>query len=149
MPVQAGTRQPSLSIGIPFLLSPEVLATYSTRLNYTKRLGDPMMTPAHKKARVAWAIEMQYMHTQLDDITCSDDIKWNFDELNGFSYCWEDLSRRQNGGKAELVSLDRKQDSDAYLQTLLSYMVPFAHFLRRNEFRFQQDNASIHTARRV
>lgn len=142
------------------------LLNKSGRLKFKKRLAAPMMTPAHKKARVAWAQEGKDWGAQFDEVIWSDEKKWNLDGPDGFNYYWADLrgrrehfSKRQNGGggvmfwgafssrgKSELALLNGKQDALAYVDTLSEFMVPFAHALHGNEFVFQQDNAPIHTA---
>ncbi|OQR85900.1 hypothetical protein ACHHYP_20530, partial [Achlya hypogyna] len=51
------------------------------------------------------------------------------------------------GGKSNLVFLEGNQDSVAYTTTLKKHLLPV---MRRNFHRnavFQQDNASIHTAK--
>jgi hypothetical protein len=53
--------------------------------------------------------------------------------------CWE--------GKAELVVLEGRQDSENYIYTIGEYMLPFAHLKYGTSIVFQQDNAPIHSSR--
>ncbi|KAF0710565.1 hypothetical protein AaE_012468 [Aphanomyces astaci] len=145
------------------------LLNISGKLKYKKRIAAPMMTRAHKKARVLWASEARDWGDQFSKIIWSDEKKWNLDGPDGYNYYWADLtgrrehfSKRQNGGggvmvwggfssrgKTELAFLEGKQNSEAYIETISNYMLPFAHCMHADDYRFQQDNASIHTARSV
>ena len=145
------------------------LLNESGKVKYTKRLAAPLMTPEHKKNRVRWALEAQSWAEKFDSIVWSDEKKFNLDGPDGYNYYWADTSlprehysKRQNGGggvmvwggfssagKTAVAFLEGKQDSSKYIYTLSEYLLPFAHRVHGTDWHFQQDNASIHTARQV
>lgn len=50
-------------------------------------------------------------------------------------------------GTTELAILEQKQNAEDYLNTLETYMLPYAYAFHGETFKFMQDGASIHTAR--
>ena len=134
---------------------------------YKKRLSGPVLTDAHKKARLKYAQQMLVESRDWSAVIFSDEKKFNLDGPDGWQYYWHHLdheeqwfSKRQSGGggimvwgafsslgKSELCVLEGKQDSFAYTVTLSDYMLPFGHANYGHDFVFMQDNASIHTSR--
>ena len=50
-------------------------------------------------------------------------------------------------GKAELVAMEGRQNAHMYVEVLDTSLLPFADVRHGQDFFFQQDNASIHTAK--
>lgn len=136
-------------------------------LKKSKLKRKPRLQSHHKKARLNWAQEHMSYSDEWLQVVFSDEKKWNLDGPDGFSYYWHDLrkgpltqfSRRQGGGsvmvwggfafngQTSLAFLKGKQDSKAYQATLESNLLPFGEPLSGPNWKFQQDNASIHTSR--
>jgi transposase len=145
----------------------DVLAACPT-LSYVKRMPTPTLTQLHKQNRLTWARgKVTWDATKWNLCVFSDEKKFNLDGPDGFQFYWHDLrfekelfSKRQSGGgsvmvwgafcaqgKSELVFLEGKQDSQAYIWTLSEHLLPFIDLKYGRDCIFQQDNASIHSSR--
>ena len=122
----------------------------------------------HKIARLKWASDFVSSSDDLwSRIFFSDEKKWNLDGRDGLKSYLHCLRRqpktafsRQNGGGSvmvwgafcangttDLVFLEGNQKAEDYIDTLSHHLLPvaFGHF--GSKALFQQDNASIHTAK--
>lgn len=141
--------------------------------HYIKRKSIPLMTSQHKKNRLAYADEMLRRKFNWDVVVISDEKKFNLDGPDGCQYYWHDrrlpeevYSKRVAGGgsvmvwagisavgKTEIVFLEGRQKATNYISTLSSALQPFLDAIRPklggSEPIFQQDGASIHTAKVV
>jgi transposase len=133
-------------------------------LCYVKRKSSPVLTKAHKIARLEWARASVVLGAQWESVVFSDEKKFNLDGPDGLQYYWHDLrkeeqvySKRQAGGgsvvvwgafsakgKLRLAVLSGRQNSEDYVSTLCKYLLPFTALYHPGGFTFQQDNASIH-----
>lgn len=129
----------------------------------------PALKEHHKRARMAFAEKHVSWTSQWDTVAFSDEKKFNLDGPDGFNYYFHDLRKeelnllsRQHGGGSvmvwgaltsngplNLVVLNGRQKAKDYLELLKIQKNLMAQKLNRRPFVFQQDNASIHTAKIV
>lgn len=130
-----------------------------------------MRKPALKeqKARMAFAESHVSWTFQWKDVVFSDEKKFNLDGPDGYSYYFHDIRKdelnlmsRQHGGGSvmiwgaitsngplKLVVLNGRQKALDYIELLKNQKRKISTKLARRSFIFQQDNASIHTAKVV
>lgn len=138
-------------------------------LKRKKMLRKPALKDHHKKARMSFAEKHVSWTSQWNDVVFSDEKKFNLDGPDGYSYYFHDIGKeelelmsRQHGGGSvmvwgaitsngpiELVILNGRQSSIDYLELLKEQKEKMGNKLGRHPFIFQQDNASIHTAKIV
>ncbi|CAK9827463.1 Transposable element Tc3 transposase [Anthophora retusa] len=107
--------------------------------------------------------------TQWQKVVFSDEKKFNLDGPDGYSYYYHDLrkeerifSQRQHGGGSVMIwgaisskgvvdlrILKGRQNSKKYLEILKTAKIRIFDVVRDNQWIFQQDNASIHSAKLV
>lgn len=139
----------------------------SPHMKSVKRKKKPQLTEDHKAKRLAWAHERMQWSDQWKKVIWSDEKKFNSDGPDGYEYYWHDLrkeeqflSRRQQGGpsvmvwtgfgahgKCNVAILTGKVNALKYQNALEHHFLPFKNNLNGKEVVFQQDNASVHTAK--
>lgn len=126
------------------------------------------LSPRHIEARLTWAKSMLKDRMDWTRVAFSDEKRFCLDGPDGWCYYYRDIRqpprttvRRQNGGggimiwgafsskgRSQLAILRGKQDSDAYIQTMREYMLPFARTFHGDDYVYQQDGATIHRSRK-
>jgi len=150
------------------------LTTDSVRLNM-KRLGFVythakqaiLLTRNHKQRRVALAKQWLKDSQPWNITVFSDEKKFNLDGPDNWSTYTDEgrklyRNKRQMGGGSVMVwamllpnltlhieRLEGSIDSDLYVQMLSSVVPILDNLLGRDSYIFQQDNAPIHTSKRV
>lgn len=134
---------------------------------YSKMKKKPALKPHHKLQRMLFARKHMSYGQKWQSVIFSDEKKWNLDGPDGWSSYWHDLrkeprcffSRRQGGGsvmiwaafcyngQVSMTFTSGRQTSQHYTKTLEDNLKPFAELLGGPQWEFQQDNASIHTAK--
>jgi hypothetical protein len=141
--------------------------------HYVKRKSMPLMTKTHITNRLIYADRKLRDNFNWDVVVISDEKKFNLDGPDGCQYYWHDrrlppemYSKRVAGGgsvmvwagisavgKTEIVFLEGRQRASHYIATLTAALQPFLDGIRPRlggaEPIFQQDGASIHTAKTV
>lgn len=141
----------------------------SKAFEFKKRKHHPKWTNKHIVNRLAWAKEHMSWCTEWLSVVFSDEKKFNLDGPDGSQYYWHCLgneeqhySTRQQGGGSLMVWLavgyggrtclsflhGRLKHTD-YIHLLQSALLPYGSDLGGEDWIFQQDGASIHTARGV
>ena len=129
----------------------------------------PHLLPRHKTARLEYCRHHIHWKEEWHQVIFSDEKKFNLDGPDGFQYYFHDLrkserflSRRHTAvgsvmvwaaisfhGVVDLVVLDGRQTSSDYIELLEVQKINFQEMFNGQQWILQQDNAPIHTARRV
>lgn len=140
------------------------------RYAYKKKMKTLDLQPRHIAARLRWAVDHTHWKGLWNIVLFSDEKRLNLDGPDGCKHYWQDLrkerrtyfSRHSGGGgimvwaavsakgKTDLFIVDGTLNKEKYTGILETVMLPFAHDkygTRKKDFRFMQDNASVHTAR--
>jgi DDE superfamily endonuclease len=140
-------------------------------LVFKKKKTSPKLTKRHRVARVTFSIEWLGKILQIRKCIFSDYKKWTLDGPLGLQKCWqlkgappkECMRRNMEGGSVmmwggfsikgttALAFVESTQKAADHVETLENHLLPHLHehFLKRGAIDawFQQDNASIHTAK--
>lgn len=140
-------------------------------LVYKKKKTTPKLTKKHEKFRVTFSKEWNGKILQLRRCVFSDYKKWTLDGPRGLQKCWQskdappkECMRRNMGGGSlmtwggfsikgttSLAFMKSTQKAVDHCETLEDHLLPHLHanYYRGNviDAWFQQDGASIHTAK--
>lgn len=139
----------------------------SGQVKWQKSKKKPLLKATHKLARLAFAREHMSWDNEWLRVIFSDEKKFNLDGPDCCAYYWHGLqdeedpkpSRNFGGGSvmiwgafssrgtAQVCFLPPKTNSEIYTEMLEIALLPFVELLMDEEVVFQQDNATIHTAR--
>jgi transposase len=160
-------REIKNSFGVPLTVRRvQMIISSCPHLKYEKRKMQPKLEDKHKTARVSWAESVISWNQEWKTVLFSDEKKFNLDGPDGWQFYWHDLrkepqyfSKRVQGGgslmvwaafgykgKSSLAVMTGRQDATAYQQVLQQHLIPCGRRIGGNNWRFQQDNAPIHTA---
>lgn len=139
----------------------------ATHLQWSKLCSAPRLTPEHKLNRKKWATEQLAFSPNLWRRTVfSDEKRFCLDGPDGSAHYWADtrvdkrfFSKRQQGGggvmvwgcfswrgKPDLAFISGKMNASGYVDVLDKILLPWVEQTFYGEWRFQQDNAPVHTA---
>lgn len=136
-------------------------------INFQKINVKPPLKSHHKQARLDWAKDKITWAHNWQDVTWSDEKKFNLDGPDGFAYHWHDLrkeklvfSKRHSGGgslmiwgcfnfhgKSRLAFVSKNQNQFEYQRHLRDNLLPFLDEFGGADPIFQQDNCRCHVAR--
>ena len=140
----------------------------SSNLVYRTRKKAPVLVKQNKEKRMEWVQEkVSWTLGEWMTIIFSDEIKFNLDGPHGIHCYWHDLRKKKQmfskwpfGGesvmiwrafspnsKTELVVMKGRQNEQKYVEVSETSLLPFAEVHHGHDVIFQQDNASIHTAK--
>lgn len=135
-------------------------------LKYQKKQSSPALKKAHKEARLDFAKQHMTWKSEWENVVWSDEKKFNLDGPDGFNYYWHDLrkdkvfsTRRAMGGGSVMVwssfgiqgvseinFIEGRLNAEGYVKIIKANLALMRE-LTPKELIFQQDNASIHTAK--
>lgn len=136
-------------------------------LAYKEVKFSPFMTEVHKLKSIEWAERhVRFLPREWKRVIFSDEEKFNLDGLDGSAFYRRNIrteerifSKRHSEvvpswsggvsghGVSELVVTSGRQTADMFCKTLEDHLLPFVSVAHRENYIFQQDNASIHHAR--
>lgn len=139
----------------------------SGRLKYRKMKRKPKLSPENITARKQFADNHIHWTHEWRKLIFSDEKKFNLDGPDGFAYYWHDLrteervfSKRQSGGgsvmvwgaigylgKLPLSFISTKMNSRQYQEMVGPILTTYGDECAGPEWKFQQDNASVHVSR--
>ena len=141
------------------------LMNEADHLRWTRISSEPMLTSDHKQRRLEWAkLQLQKSPSKWICTIFSDEKRFCLDVPDGASHHWafkhldpRYFSTRQNGGGGvvvwgcfsaagapSLATIEGTMDSAGYCTILEKVLFPFAEDKHGQNWRFQQDNASVH-----
>ena len=140
-------------------------------LVFKKKKTSPKLTKEHRAARWTFSNKWRGLILELQRCIFSDYKKWTLDGPRGLQKCWQAkdappkvcMRRNMGGGSlmtwggfsimgtTELAFVESTQKAVDHCETLEDHLLPHLHqhFFRNDAIDawFQQDNASIHTAK--
>lgn len=139
----------------------------SGQVKWRKSIKKPVLKPHHKHARLRFAKNHMSWSTQWDQVIFSDEKKFNLDGPDCCSYYWHGLkeeddpkpSRNFGGGsvmvwsafsargRAPICFISTRTNSERYVTMMDDVLIQYLEDVMDGDAIFQQDNASIHTAR--
>ena len=139
----------------------------SGRFMYTAKWAKPQLLQEHKIQRLNFGHQVMSWDNQWLEVIFSDEKKWNLDGPDGWKCYWHDLrrekaifSKRQCGGGSvmtwgcfsyngvgSIAFFSGRMNSQVYQSILESHLLPNAECLAGKNWKYQQDNAPIHTSK--
>lgn len=141
----------------------------SENFKYVAKLTRPHLLETHKWKRLKFARDVMTWEDKWLEVVFSDEKKFNLDGPDGWKFYWHDLrkekqffSKRQMGGGSlmvwgcfsyngvgPLIFISKNMNAEAYEKLLEDTILEAGPALAGDNWLFQQDNAAIHTAKRV
>jgi len=139
----------------------------SQNVVYKKFARIPKLLPRHINNRLEWSKKFMTWDLEWQSVIFSDEKKFNLDGPDGWMYYWHDIrkaeqgkmSRQMGGGSCmvwaafgyngftDIAFIDGKLNSEKYADILKEYLLPIAKNIGGHNYKFQQDNCSIHTSK--
>lgn len=139
----------------------------SGQVKWRKSMKKPVLKVHHKEARLRFAKSHMSWSTQWEKVVFSDEKKFNLDGPDCCSYYWHGLGEKEDPkpsrnfgggsvmvwgafsarGTAQICFMSPRTNSEMYITMLDDVLVDYLEEVMDEDVIFQQDNASIHTAR--
>lgn len=139
----------------------------SGKVKWRKPVKKPLLKTHHKSARLNFTKNHMSWAREWDYVVFSDEKKFNLDGPDCCAYYWHGLDQKEDPkpsrnfgggsvmiwgafsilGTAQLCFVSPRTNAERYVNMLDDALVPYLEDVVGEEAIFQQDNASIHTAR--